>query len=98
MQRERREKIIKLLVRQGKPPIIAVLSDEDANAAIDQFTSLLYRRLTRQSVDMLLNGNALFSEFGIEDDIDAILDDLRESTAIPEIAHSTKKMIGLLDG
>jgi hypothetical protein len=73
LQRERREKVIRMLVRQKKPPLIALLSEEEANTAIDQLTSFLYRRMSRPAVQELIDGKKSFTDFGIESDVDAVM-------------------------
>lgn len=79
LQRERRENVIRMLVRQNRPPVIALLNDDEANAAIDQLTSFLYRKMKRSTVQGLIDGETSFAELGIETEVDALLKTMVEA-------------------
>ena len=80
LQRERREKIIQMLVRHGKPPLVALLSEDEANAAVDALTSFMYRRLTKSSVEDVIQGRVTFEDLGINSDIEIALSALKDNS------------------
>jgi len=73
ISRERKEKIIQLLVRNGKPPIVAMMTVKEAETAINAFTARLYSRFDRQAVRKLFNGQETFASLGMTDDVESIL-------------------------
>ncbi|MGE4545091.1 MAG: VPA1269 family protein [Pedobacter sp.] len=73
ISRERKEKIVQMLVRNGKPPIIAMMTDKEAETAINAFTARLYSRLDRQAVRKLFEGQETFESLGMTKDVESIM-------------------------
>lgn len=73
INRERRENVVQMLVRQNKPPAIAIMSHQEADAAINACTARLYSQLNKQAVNRLFSGQETFESLGITTDPDSVM-------------------------
>lgn len=72
-KRERREKVIQMLVRQGKPPVLALMTEDEAECAVDAMTAYCYSKLGRIATRKLFDGQESFESLGITRDVESTI-------------------------
>ena len=73
LSRERRETMLRLMVRNKRPPALALMTEEEANVATSAATTLLYTRFGQSATRKLFEGQTTFEELGITDDVDGVM-------------------------
>lgn len=73
LRRERREMIMKLLVRNRRLPALALMSEEEADLAAGTIVAGLYRRWGRSAVQKLFEDQETFEGLGIGGEVDELI-------------------------